>query len=143
MKGRNITHWIATILLCALMAFTAYAYLTREPEMMANFATLGYPAYLPTILGVAKVLGLLTLLVPAMPLVKEWAYAGFTFTFVAAFWSHLVMHQEKQLLMPVVALVLLVVSYTSRAANRRVRQFSPLASTLPREIIRPHPRTTF
>ena len=142
MKGRIITYWIATAFLCALMAFTAYAYLTREPNMMANFGTLGYPSYFPTILGIFKVLGLLVLLLPAMPLVKEWAYAGFTFTFIGAFWSHLVMHQEKQLLMPVVALVLLVVSYALRPTNRRLFQFSPLASAAPREIIRPVPRTT-
>src|SRR4051794_14897195 len=108
MKGRNITYWIATVFLCGFMAFAAYAYLTREPTMMASFESLGYPTYVPTILGVAKVLGLLALLVPAMPLVKEWAYAGLAFTFIGALWSHLVMHQEKQLLMPVVALVLLV-----------------------------------
>ena len=45
-------------------------------EAMAN---LGDPMYLMTILGVAKILGVIALLAPRLPLLKEWAYAGFTF----------------------------------------------------------------
>jgi hypothetical protein len=143
MKGRNTLYWITTLLLCAFMAFSAYAYLSREPQMMGNFASLGYPDYFPTILGTAKVLGLLVLLLPAIPLVKEWAYAGFTFTFIGAFWSHLVMHEEQQLLMPVVAMILLVASYKLRPASRRLLQFHPLASSAKvREFIRPQSRAT-
>jgi hypothetical protein len=62
------------------IAFNAYAYLTHKPQMMAAFASLGYPAYFPNILGVAKILGVFALLIPGAVRLKEWAYAGFTIT---------------------------------------------------------------
>jgi hypothetical protein len=65
-------------------------------------------------------LGVIALLVPGFALLKEWAYAGFTFTFIGAFISHLTMNQNQEALMPVVALALLAISYFLRPASRRV-----------------------
>jgi uncharacterized membrane protein YphA (DoxX/SURF4 family) len=118
MKGKIITYWIATLLLCAFMAFSAFSYLTRQPKMVEAFASLGYPPYFMTILGVAKILGVLALLLPGLPRLKEWAYAGFTFTFIGAVWSHLTMGQTSAAPMPVVALVLLIISYVCRPVER-------------------------
>jgi hypothetical protein len=120
MKAKIITYWIATILLCGQMAFAAFAYFTKQPKVMEGFASLGYPEYLPIILGVAKTLGVIALLIPGYPMLKEWAYAGFTFTFVGAIWSHLVMDQNRAAVMPLATLVLLSVSCLMRPASRRV-----------------------
>ena len=82
-------------------------------------ASLGYPPYFSTILGSAKTLGILALLAPGLPLLKEWAYAGFTFTFLGALWSHLAMGQTQAVPMPIAALVLLALSYILRPAGTR------------------------
>lgn len=120
MKGKIVTYWIATVIVSAFMAFSAYVYLSRQPMVIEGFASLGYPAYFPTILGVAKTLGVLALLVPGLPRLKEWAYAGFTFTFIGAIWSHWVCNQTNAALMPLASLVLLVISYVCRPIERRL-----------------------
>ncbi len=119
MNAKAFVYWIATILICAMMAFSAFAYLTHAPKMMAGFASLGYPEYFPIILGVFKVLGVLALLAPRFALLKEWAYAGFTFTFIGACASHLAVGQHKEAVAPVIAFVLLAISYVLRPATRR------------------------
>jgi DoxX-like family len=119
MNGKT-ANWIATLAVCAFMAYNAYAYLTHDPKMMAAFASLGYPTYFPTILGIAKVLGILALLVNGAVRLKEWAYAGFTFTFIGALCSHLASGQQKAALMPVVVLIVLVISYLLRPPGRRL-----------------------
>jgi uncharacterized membrane protein YphA (DoxX/SURF4 family) len=119
MNGKIISYWITTIAVCGFMAFSAFSYLTRDPNLMAAFDSLGYPRYFPTILGVAKALGVIALLVPGLPRLKEWAYAGFTFTFIGAVWSHLASQQTSAVVMPLVSLVLLAVSCACRPASRR------------------------
>jgi apolipoprotein N-acyltransferase len=119
MKAKPIAYWIATVLVCAMMALDAYKLFTRDPQMAAGMASLGYPTYFCFILALAKTLGILALLAPGLPLLKEWAYAGFTFTFIGALWSHLAMGQNQAAPMPVVALVLLVISYVLRPAGSR------------------------
>jgi len=80
MNAKIITYWICTGLFCSMMTLAAVMYLSHNAQVMATFATLGYPEYFPNILGVAKLLGVITLLAPRFPLLKEWAYAGFTIT---------------------------------------------------------------
>jgi hypothetical protein len=118
MNGRKIAYWVATILFSAFMAFDVYAYLSHDPKMTAAMASLGYPAYFMTILGTAKLLGIVAILVPGVCRLKEWAYAGFTFTFIGAFFSHLASGQQKQALMPLVALVIMAISYFLRPPQR-------------------------
>ena len=118
MKTKLVIYWISTLLISALMAFAAYAYLSHQPKVMNAFSSLGYPGYFPTMLGIAKIFGVIALLVPGFPVLKEWAYAGFTFTFIAAFISHLTMGQNQQAIAPVVAFILLAISYGTRPAMR-------------------------
>jgi uncharacterized membrane protein YphA (DoxX/SURF4 family) len=122
MNGKTITYWITTAVVAAFMAYNAYAYLTHDPKMMAAFASLGYPPYFPNILATAKLLGILALLVPGATRLKEWAYAGFTFTFVGALCSHLASGQQKEAILPVVMLVVLAVSYLLRPPGRRLME---------------------
>ena len=120
MKAKIIIYWISTLLVCAMMTAVAIAYLMHVPKMNEAFTSLGYPLYFQNMLGVAKLLGVIALLVPGLPLLKEWAYAGFTFTFIAAFISHLVAHQNQEAVAPVIALVLLIASHCLRPASRRL-----------------------
>lgn len=120
MRGRLTAYWASTFLFAAYMGFSAYAYLTHEPRMMEAFASLGYPRYFPTILGVAKLLGIIVVVIPGTPQLKEWAYAGFTFTFVGAIISHLASGQKREAMMPIVALVIMSLSYLLRPPFRRI-----------------------
>ncbi len=120
MKSHPYSYWISTILLSLMMLFSAFAYLTGQATVMDTFASLGYPRYFPVILGVAKLAGVVVLLMPHVARLKEWAYAGFTFTFVGAVCSHLVVGQTAAALLPLIALALLVISYVTRPAARRL-----------------------
>ncbi len=125
MNAKTIIYWITTILVSAAMGLAAFQYLSHAPKMILAFAALGYPAYFPNILGVFKALGVIALLAPRFALLKEWAYAGFTFTFIGAFASHFAMGQSKEAVAPIVMLVLLAVSYLLRPASRRNVQTPP------------------
>jgi uncharacterized membrane protein YphA (DoxX/SURF4 family) len=125
MSGKTIAYWITTVVVAGFMAFNAYLYLSHDPKMMASFASLGYPSYFPLILGTAKILGAVALLVPGLARLKEWAYAGFTFTFIGAVFSHLESGQQKEALMPFTVLVILAVSYLLRPPGRRLVEAPP------------------
>lgn len=122
MKIKPAVYWVSTGLTAASMAASAEMYLTRNPQMMRRFKALGYPAYFPTILGVFKVLGVAALLLPGGRLLKEWAYAGFAFTFLGAAGSHAAKEQEKEVAAPLISLAVLVASYLTRPPERRTVQ---------------------
>jgi uncharacterized membrane protein YphA (DoxX/SURF4 family) len=87
MKKINIIYWIATGLLLALMLWSAIGSLTNNPQGVQIMTQLGYPAYLGHFLGVAKILGVIAILIPGFPRIKEWAYAGFAFDMIGATYS--------------------------------------------------------
>jgi hypothetical protein len=122
MKKRNkIIYWIATIWLSLGMTSTGIVQLIKMEEEVANFTNLGYPLYLMTILGVWKILGVIAILIPKYPILKEWAYAGFFFTMSGALLSHLAISDETTTFFgPSLLLVLTIVSWLLRPAERRV-----------------------
>jgi hypothetical protein len=88
MKTTNVFYWIITGLFCAFMLFSAYAEITLDPKGLELMRHLGYPDYLTSFIGYAKVIGAIALLVPAnFPRIKEWAYAGFFFDLLGATYS--------------------------------------------------------
>src|ERR1700722_16069563 len=89
MKATKIIYWIFTILLVVLMLFSAIASLRPNPDGTAMMKQLGYPYNVLTLLSVAKILGVIAILVPGFPRLKEWAYAGFTFDLIGAIYASL------------------------------------------------------
>lgn len=87
-KGMVAGFWIATALFCLQIGFTAYAQLSL-PQVAEAFTHLGFPGYFRVELSWAKFLGVVLLLAPVPPRLKEWAYAGFAITLVSAFIAHL------------------------------------------------------
>jgi hypothetical protein len=87
-RGTVIGFWVSTVLFCLQMGFTAYAQL-RFPQVAEAFRHLGFPGYFRVELSWAKFLGIVLLLAPVAPRLKEWAYAGFAFTLVSALIAHL------------------------------------------------------
>lgn len=86
-RGIAVGYWVATALFCLQMSFTAYAQL-RLPQVAEAFAHLGFPAYFRVELALAKVLGVVLLLAPVPPRLKEWAYAGFAIDLGSALIAH-------------------------------------------------------
>lgn len=81
----KITYWVTTGLLAGMSAFAGFTYLSGSPQTVQEFAHVGYPQQLRIILGIAKLLGAIVLVVPGLAKLKEWAYAGFRFAWISAF----------------------------------------------------------
>jgi hypothetical protein len=120
-KRNRIIYWIATIWLALGMTATGIVQLSGSKEEVDMMSHLGYPAYILTILGIWKMLGVITVLIPRFPLLKEWAYAGFFFAMSGAIFSHLACGDEaKEYFGPGLLLVLTAVSWYYRPTGRRV-----------------------
>ena len=117
--ARKIAYWVTTGLVGVLSIFAAYAYLSGSPQAVQGFTHVGYPQQLRVILGIAKFLGALTLVVPGVPKLKEWAYAGFTFAWSSAFVAHYLAKDGPMAYTPLVLLALLAVSYVTRPSSRQ------------------------
>src|SRR5215467_5309402 len=85
----KITYWAFTILFILPVAGSGIGFLTLRPYAIEGMSHLGYPLYLIRFLGAAKLLGVLAVLAGVFPRIKEWAYAGFVFDLLGAFYSHL------------------------------------------------------
>lgn len=117
-KKNKIIYWGSTIWLALGMASTGIVQLIKMEEEVEVITNMGYPAYILTILGIWKILGVIAILVPKFPLVKEWAYAGFFFVMSGAIFSHLVNGDGGiELFGPSLLLVLTILSWYFRPAN--------------------------
>lgn len=122
MKKRNkIIYWIATIWLSLGMLSTGIVQLLQTEEEVEMMTRLGYPVYFLTIIGVWKISGVVAVLIPKFPLLKEWAYAGFFIAMSGAISSHLINGDEaKEIFGPTLLLMLTVVSWYFRPADRKL-----------------------
>ena len=123
-KRNKIIYWIATIWLALGMVVTGAGQLIQMKagqggvEMITH---LGYPVYLLTLLGICKILGVVAVLIPKFPLLKEWAYAGFFFIMSGAIFSHIAIGDPVYALFPsLLLLILAVVSWYVRPADRKI-----------------------
>jgi hypothetical protein len=120
-KRNKIIYWIATIWLSLGMLSTAIVQLLKTEEEVDLMTRLGYPVYFLTIIGVWKILGVVAILMPGFRLLKEWAYAGFFIAMSGAISSHLISGNEaKELFGPTLLLILTVVSWYFRPADRKL-----------------------
>lgn len=122
MKKRDkIIYWIATVWLALGMVSTGMVQLLKMKEEVDMMTHLGYPIYFLTILGIWKMLGVVAVLIPKFPLLKEWAYAGFFFAMSGAVFSHVASEDgATEFIGPVLLLVLIVVSWYFRPAERKL-----------------------
>ena len=120
-KRNRIIYWIATLWLALGMTSTGIVQFIKMKEEVDLFNRLGYPLYFLTILGIWKLLGVIAVLIPKFPLLKEWAYAGFFFAMSGAVFSHLASGSgAMDYFGPVLLLVLTVTSWYFRPEDRKV-----------------------
>src|SRR4030088_969293 len=117
--AQKVTYWVTTVLLAGLSVFAAFVYLSGSAQAVEGFAHVGYPQQLRIILGIAKLLGAITLIVPGWVKLKEWAYAGFTFAWISAFVAHYLAKDGPKAFMPLVMLLPLPTANGPRRPSRR------------------------
>ena len=112
MKNHAKLYWSVTGLMAGFMLMASVPDLLRVPGAVGIFMHLGYPTYLLLFLGTAKILGVVAVLVPSVPRLTEWAYAGLVFDLIGALYSHLSVGDPASTWMfPVIGLLLVVGSY--------------------------------
>lgn len=113
MKTHKIIYYIATGLFTLLMLFSVSNYFFNTAAIKTAFTGFGYPTYIVIPLGIAKLLGLAALWFAPNAKLREWAYAGFTFNVVLAFFAHFQIG-DGQFAGALVAFVFLLLSYVYR-----------------------------
>jgi hypothetical protein len=132
MNFKTIGYWVATALVGLPLAGSGLRYIFAEmPE------ALGIPAYFWTVLGPFKVLGVLAIVVPGAPLLKEWAYAGFFFLLTGAAASHLLYGDGLLTLAPLTVLAIGSLSYLLRPSARRLPSSPTLNIATPSDVRAP------
>ena len=123
-KRNKIIYWVSTLWLALGMLSVGAGQLFKMnggqggSDMITH---LGYPVYVLTILGIWKILGVIAVLVPKYPLLKEWAYAGFFFAMSGAAFSHIASGDPVTSTFPSLSLVILtVLSWHFRPADRKI-----------------------
>lgn len=87
MKKTKITYWVLTGLFAFVMLGSAIPDIMVVPMAVQGFKEMGYPAYLIPFLGWAKLFGVVAILIPGFPRIREWAYAGLFFDLLGATYS--------------------------------------------------------
>ena len=120
-KTKKITYWVTTIFLAIGMTAGGVQQLLQIGGYNEIVRALGYPQYLLSILGAWKLLGVMAILIPKSPLLKEWAYAGFFFAMSGAAVSHIVVGQPFAEVIPSLILcVFTITSWALRPADRKI-----------------------
>lgn len=120
-KRNKIIYWVATVFLAIGMTAGGVQQMLQVGGYNEIVTQLGYPLYLLSILGTWKILGVITILLPKFPLLKEWAYAGFFFVLSGAFLSHVIVGQAFIEAIPsLILLSVTVLSWYFRPAGRKI-----------------------
>jgi hypothetical protein len=128
-KTRPTIYWAATLFVAFIMAISGTLALIHSPSMMTALAHLGYPPYFSNLLAISKLAGVCVLLLPGIPRLKEWAYAGFGITILSASYSHLLSGDGLMALEPLVTFAALILSYMMRPPGRTFFNPAPANQT--------------
>ena len=121
-KRNKIIYWVATSLLAIGMLQSGIFAIIKSKEWVDLVTGLGYPVHLLILLGVWKILGVVAILMPRFPLLKEWAYAGFFFAMTGALISHLTVGDFafKAIAGPAFQILFIILSWHFRPADRKI-----------------------
>ncbi|MET9022791.1 DoxX family protein [Actinopolymorpha sp. NPDC004070] len=120
-RWRAGLYWTATALLVGECAIGGAMDLLRMPPFYPVMIELGYPSYLSTIMGTAKIAAAVVLVAPHLPRLKEWAYAGVMIDLLGAIASTVAAHQPLSgLVAPFAFAGLALLSWALRPPTRRL-----------------------
>lgn len=121
-KRNKIIYWVATSLLAIGMLQSGVFAIIKSKEWVELVIGLGYPEYFLILLGVWKILGVIVILIPKFPLLKEWAYAGFFFAMTGALISHLAIGDFaiKSIAGPAFQILFIILSWYFRPVDRKI-----------------------
>ncbi|SUX44064.1 DoxX family protein [Chryseobacterium indoltheticum] len=120
-KRNKIIYWIVTVFLSVGMLAGGIQQMLQIGGYNEIITKLHYPLYVLSILGVWKILGVIAILIPKFPLLKEWAYAGFFFAMSGAAISHFAVGQSFTEAIPaLVLLAVTVLSWYFRPSDRKI-----------------------
>lgn len=122
MKIRPIAYWVTTVLTAFAFLSGGVTDLARPDFLMEGMAQLGYPPYFVLILGTWKVLGGIVVLIPRLPRLKEWAYAGMIFDLTGAAASHAAVGDPAgKIATPLIIAGIVMASWALRPESRKLR----------------------
>lgn len=111
-KTTKIIYWTGTVLTSLWFGASGFFELTKNPLVWGITQQLGYPAHFIYILGVFKLSGVITLLIPNKLLrLKEWVFAGVFFDIIFAFFSKLAVLGFPATVDAIIAFVMVSVTY--------------------------------
>jgi hypothetical protein len=125
LKPKVILYWVITLISALELLAGAEWDLTHRPYVVGVVTQLGYPVYILTILGIWKVLAVLAWLVPGLPRLKEWAYAGVFFEMTGAAASHAAKGDFRGLIGPLVLAASAMASWALRPQSRTLGELFP------------------
>jgi uncharacterized membrane protein YphA (DoxX/SURF4 family) len=124
-KSTPIFYWTTTSLIAFETFVGGFADLTHGRTALVSgpfvsdvVAGLGYPTYVLWIIGIWKILGGITLVVPGFVRLKEWAYAGIVFELSGAVASLAACGRTADLIVPLFLLGLALASWALRPPRR-------------------------
>jgi uncharacterized membrane protein YphA (DoxX/SURF4 family) len=115
-----VAYWLTTLMGPASFVIGGTLHLSQNEQAIAAFEHLGYPSYFSYILGTCKLLGAIAVVLPGMPLLKEWVYAGFFFMLTGAAASHALAGDTFEIFPPLFYLAMTLASWALRPASRRL-----------------------
>jgi hypothetical protein len=111
-KTIKTTYWVLNIFFCLFHVMDAIGGLTQAKAGVDAMQAMGYPLYLMSFLAVLKLLGVIALLQDKFKTIKEWAFAGFSFTLIGAAVSHACIDDRPAfVILPIVFLAVLLTLY--------------------------------
>lgn len=120
-KRNKIIYWVVTVFLSVGMLAGGIQQTLQIGGYNEIITKLHYPLYVLSILGVWKILGVIVILIPKFPLLKEWAYAGFFFAMSGAAISHFAVGQSFTEAIPaLILLAVTVLSWYFRPSDRKI-----------------------
>nr|WP_244861371.1 DoxX family protein [Paenibacillus vini] len=122
--GRLTAYWTVTIILAFSITLSGIGQLMRYGGNVDLVTDIGFPLYITNILGAWKLLGVIAILMPGLPRLKEWAYSGIFFLMTGAALSHAFANDYGDygfhIILPLFYAALGIASWVLRPKSRRL-----------------------
>ncbi|MBA2937325.1 DoxX family protein [Paenibacillus sp. CGMCC 1.16610] len=122
--GRMVAYWTVTIILAFSITLSGIGQLMRYGGNVDLVTSIGFPLYITYILGVWKLLGVIAIVIPGFPRLKEWAYSGIFFLMTGAAISHAFVNDYGDygfhIILPLFYAALGIASWSLRPNSRKL-----------------------